>query len=520
MMKRRRRLVVAIVATAALLGGGGLALSALFQASRASDISALRALPEVPATAMDRVAANANNSPKLISDPTDEDVVVMAHRLDAPNFGCALEVSGDGGRGWVEATPVPYLPEGAEKCYAPEVAFDGSGTLYYLYVGLAGMGNEPVGAFLTTSADRGKSFSPPHRVLGPANFAVRMAIDPDLGKKGRVHLVWLHASTDPPLGGFGPPPNPILTAHSDDGGRTFSKPQQVSDVRRQRVVAPALALGPNHAVHVAYYDLGGDVIDYQGLEGDVWDGKWSLVLSSSRNAGIRFDQAVVEASVVPPERVMLVFTMPPPALVADRHGRICVAWTDGRHGDPDAFAKCAADQKTPHFGRAIRLNDDAIGNGRSQYQPQLSATSSGRVDAIFYDRRSSLQNLQNDVSFTYSIDGGDSFAANRTLNRWGSSDVRIGPEYAVPSAQGQVEFGSRMGLLSFNSAALAAWTDTRNALRLTTDQDIFTTKVVGLPSRRWSMGWGLPAGIALILSSLVTLGLVEVRRRRNPKGNE
>ncbi len=138
-----------------------------------------RAEPEVPVTATNQGTAPANNSPVLAGDPTDPRFVVMANRLDAPDFDCALQVSGNGGRGWLTVRPVPQLPEGADKCYAPEVAFDGDGVLYYLFVGLAGAGNEPMGAFLT-SADRERTFAPLRQVLGPANFSVRMAIDPSI----------------------------------------------------------------------------------------------------------------------------------------------------------------------------------------------------------------------------------------------------------------------------------------------------------------------------------------------------
>lgn len=67
-------------------------------------------------------------------------------------------------------------------------------------------------------------------------------------------------------------------------------------------MAPALAIGADRAVHVAYYDLEGDAVDYQGLEGPTWDGNWSLVVSTSPDGGKRFDRGVVvEGRLVPPE---------------------------------------------------------------------------------------------------------------------------------------------------------------------------------------------------------------------------
>ncbi|HEX6595859.1 MAG TPA: sialidase family protein, partial [Acidimicrobiales bacterium] len=236
---------------------------------------------DAPATATDLREPSSYNSPMLLADPTEPRFVALAHRQDAPTFGCGLEVSGDGGASFVPANPVRRVPEGADRCYAPEVAFDRDGRLYYLFLGLAGEGNNPVGVYLTSSTDHARTFEPPRRILGPSHYQVRMAIDPDLGERGRIHLVWLKAASDAALGGLTPDPNPLYTAYSDDGGRTFSTPVQVSDPQRPRVVAPSIAVGGDHAVHVAYHDLQDDIRDYQGLEGPVWDGTWSVLVTSS-----------------------------------------------------------------------------------------------------------------------------------------------------------------------------------------------------------------------------------------------
>jgi hypothetical protein len=53
--------------------------------------------PNEPVTPTDLVARTANNSPLLVADPTEPRFVVLANRLDGPDFGCALQVSGDGG---------------------------------------------------------------------------------------------------------------------------------------------------------------------------------------------------------------------------------------------------------------------------------------------------------------------------------------------------------------------------------------------------------------------------------------
>lgn len=461
---------------------------------------------EFPVTSLHLARGFASNTPTIVADPTNPDFVVIANRLDAPDFGCALQVSGDGGRTWQPANPISEVPEGADKCYAGQAAFDRDGTLYYLFVGLREPGNQPMGTFITTSEDRARTFSAPREVLGEFNYSVRLAIDRTRGDSGRIHLVWVHAPEGPATGGFRAPPNPIRAAHSDDGGATFSEPVQVSDPARQRVAGPALALGPDGTSYVAYYDLEDDRRDYRGLEGPTWDGTWSLVVTASPDGGGTFGAGVaVDDGIVPHERVMLIFTMPPPALAAG-DGRLCTAWTDARAGDADALLRCSADGGRT-FGGLRRLNDDPAGNGRSQYQPALGLAPDGRIDAVFYDRRTDPEDLRNHVSYTYSTDGGATFAPNLTLTTQRSHTL-IGQRYAIRSAQGLVEFGSKMGLLSRADGAVAAWTDTRNS-RGGTSQVLFSTTVAfPQPSQP---GWARAVGAALVVAGVVA-GLVAVRR--------
>ena len=499
----------------AMVAGTLVATGAVLSHGSDDENRAPRVISEIPVTPMDQSLGAAHNSPVVLADPTEERFLAMANRLDAPDFGCALQVSGDGGRGWVSARPVTKLPTGAEKCYAPEIAFGDDGVLYYLFVGLHGQGNEPMGVFLTTSSDRAQSFSPPRRVLGPLRFGVRMALDPTMGPNGRLHLVWLEATSDPPAGGFGPPPNPVLAAHSDDGGKTFTKPVTVAGGDGERVVAPALALGPDHTVHVAWYDLGDDARDYQGLEGPVWEGRWSLWLASSSDGGRRFSPpGLVDGAVVPHERVMLIFTMPPATMVDDGT-RLCAGWTDAARGDADAVLRCSQDGGR-HWGPLRRLNDDPAGNGSWQYLPRLSLSPGGRIDAVFYDRRRDGTNLLADVYATFSTDGGRRFAPNIRLNRE-NFDSDIGQQYLNPAAVGQYEFGARLGLLSHRSGALAVWADTRNSRPQTTSQDLFAA-LVGLPAPARPATAPRVAGTLLAGAGAVAVGgsALAGRRRRDP----
>lgn len=500
-MRQKRIWILARAATGAILFPFLLAPATSFAAE--GSLRSVRVGVELPVTPMDNSAALAHNSPVVAADPNDERVVSLASRMDNPEFGCSLHISGDRGQTWLPAPVIPRLPEGAEKCYGPEIAFDREGRLNYLFLGLSGLGNNPVGAYLVQATDGG--YSKPVRVLGPERYMVRMAIDRTIGANGRIHLIWLEAGADPPLGGLALADNPIMASYSDDGGRTFSKPVRVSDRGRRLSVAPALVLGKDHSVHVVYYDLQEDLRDYQGLEGPVWEGKWSLVLSTSTDGGKTFSPgSEIDRSIAPPERVMLIYTMPPAALAAGPDGTMLAAWHDGRNGDWDVFYSRSTDGGKV-WSAPERLNDDPLKNGRHQHMPRLSFSLEGRIDAIFYDRRDDPNNQKAHVFFSSSPDGAKTWSANRRLTRE-PSDTMIGPRYPIPSARNLVEFGSRIGLMSRADGALAAWTDTRNSLSDSFEQEVYAAPVQlsgGDQSSAWLIG-SVIAGIgALILILLL-----------------
>lgn len=154
-------------------------------------------------------------------------------------------------------------------------------------------------------------------------------------------------------------------------------------------------------------------------------------------------------------------TMAPPSLAVDGR-RLYVSWWDARNGDWDVFLRTSSDGGGS-WRKPMRLNDDAPANGRHQYLPRLSVAPNGRIDAIFYDRRRDGENVRNDLYYTSSSDAGRSFGPNVPITTT-NFDSRIGARYPIQSANGLVEFGSRLGLTSTSSAVVAAWTDPRNSV--------------------------------------------------------
>src|SRR4051812_24379030 len=62
----------------------------------------------VNARAGDLGDISAHNSPMVVRNPRDARNLVVADRVDSPDFSCAVHVSRDGGRRWTDTrVPIP-----------------------------------------------------------------------------------------------------------------------------------------------------------------------------------------------------------------------------------------------------------------------------------------------------------------------------------------------------------------------------------------------------------------------------
>ncbi|MBA3300385.1 MAG: exo-alpha-sialidase [Thermoleophilaceae bacterium] len=484
-----------------LFGAGALVVSTAFE----SDPSAERLGPNAPvnAGADDQLDISAHNSPTLVRNPANHSELAVANRIDTPRYSCALHLSTDAGATW-EQRPLP-LPAGEEpKCYAPDVAFGRDGTLYLSFVTLKGFGNVPNAVWMSTSTDGGRTLSTPRKLLGKLSFQTRLVADP--AKAGRLYLTWLDAA-DVALYKFTSTGNPIRTIRSDDGGKSWSEPAQVSDAGRMRVVAPTPQVGPRGELYVLYLDLGEDRLDYEGLHegrgGKPYEGNFSLVLARSRDGGENFEESVVDSGVRATER-FITFIPPAPSLAVDqKSGRLYAAFEDARFGDPDAMVWSRGSSDSSWSG-PVRVNDTRKEDGRAQYRPRLSVAPNGRLDVVYYDRRSDPEDRFNEVSLQSSFDDGKSFIPRVALSDR-SFDSRIG----FGSERGMPDIGSRLASLSTEDRAFAVWTDTRAGTDASGKQDLMRAVAVfsdpaGLES--WQKNALRYGGLALMLVGLVLLG--------------
>jgi len=445
---------------------------------------------------------SANNSPTIARNPRRPENLAVVNRIDTPRFSCALHVSFDGGSRW-SRVPIE-TPEGEErKCYAPDVTFTSDGRLHMSYVTLRGPGNVPSAAWLLTSRDGGRTLSEPRKVIGPLAFQVRLTADPNDPR--RLYLSWVQAS-GVGLYKFEQPGNPILLARSVDGGSTWERPVRVNDASRLRAVAPSVAVGPEGEVYVLYLDLGDDRLDYegahQGLGGRPYAGPFKLLLGRSLDHGATWAESVVDDSIVPIERFIVFLTPFPSVAVDPQTGRVYAGFHDRRFGKPDVLVwsrATGADWEGP-----TRVNDTPERDASSQYLPKLAVAPSGRLDVVYYDRRSDPRDVKNEVSLQSSFDHAKSFSQSIPLsNELFDSRIGYGSERELP------DLGSRLGLVADDSSAYAVWTDTRAGSVDSNKQDLALARVAfsepaGLrKAARYALGYG---GAAIAVVGLLVLG--------------
>lgn len=500
----------AVGAALALLGTGSVAASTALDTEPAAKAPGQDA--PVNEGARDTGDISANNSPTLARNPRRRENLAVVNRIDTPRFSCALHVSSDGGSRW---SRVPIrVPKGqGGKCYAPDVTFTSDGRLHMSYVTLKGPGNVPSAAWLVTSRDGGRTLSKPRKVIGPQAFQVRLAADPKDPR--RLYLSWVQA-LDVGVYKFAQAGNPILVARSVDGGSTWGRPVQVNAASRVRAVAPSVAVGPKGEVYVLYLDVGGDRLDYEGVHqgrgGRPYAGRFALVLGRSVDHGATWAESVVDDRIVPIER-FIAFLPPFPSLAVDpRTGRVYAGFHDRRFGKPDVVVWSRPARGSGWEG-PTRVNDTPKRDGSSQYLPKLAVAPSGRLDVVYYDRRSDPGDVMNEVSLQSSFDHGRSFSERIDLSsRPFDSRIGYGSERKLP------DLGSRLGLVANDSSARAVWTDTRAGSVDSNKQDLALAVVAFAEpvarAAKYALQYG---GTATMLAGLLVLGF-SVRKQRASAG--
>lgn len=425
--------------------------SGVFAAVQLSESSSVQSSPVSGLDAQVTFDLAPQNEPSLAINPVDPlNLVSGANDFSLGQASLGVYVSLDGGLSWTnDMIPRTGVLAGFDAASDPVVAFSRNGTLYYAGIVFNTHPRLKDGSvFIATSVDGGITFDYTVLVAVGSNqvFSDKpwLAVDTTGSVyDGRVYVSWTRFTLTPMSAA-------IMVSYSPDGGRTFSTPRVVSTSQTNQ--GSALAVGPSGELYVVWRDYLSKTIRF----------------SKSLNGGVSFTPPGTVSSIVPvpllPSSSFRNNTNP--ALAVDaQSGNVYVAWNDYRNGNADVMISKSLDNGT-NWSTPLKVNDDATSN--DQFFPALSS-SAGNLHIVFYDRREDPQNHLMDVFYALSTDGGASFEPNVRV-----TEVSSNPDRGF----GGRFIGDYIGITSHGSRLHVAWTDTRNALPGSLDnQDIFTDRL-------------------------------------------
>ena len=165
------------------------------------------------------------------------------------------------------------------------------------------------------------------------------------------------------------------------------------------------------------------------------------------------------------------------------NGRVYFLYTDRPNtssADTDIYVRYS-DNNGSTWSSRVRVNDDTVGNGKSQFLPRIALDqTTGNIAVSFYDCRNSVSNNTVELWATASTDGGQTFLPNFKVSA-GSSSARV-----TAIANNGFDFGDYAGLAFHAGTFYPCWADNSNS---TGDNpagaggkfDMYTARVTVMP---------------------------------------
>ena len=431
------------------------------------------------AVAADSENVNVSRLPELQTgatiaiDPSDGDTL-LAGSNSIEEGTMRIYTSTDGGHTWNTVTAHPPPAKALASCSSdPGVAIDAKGRQYYSFVkAVPCRDGARQYVYVVVRAGPEAAWSKPIRVasLGRARLddkpAIAVDTSPASPHRGRVYVAWTRVARNVVFS--------IVLSHSDNGGRTWSRPVKVN--REGRVLTYAtVAIGPTGAVYVAWDDVD---------EFGIW-------MARSTDGGAHFRDHRKVASfvavtiphcgsgiVIPAQPRTCVNANPIVAVDTSRgpySGRVYVSYARtefrGRQAAHIAvfdrrLRRIAPDPETRE-GRPVAPKSAA--READQFWPQSAVdASNGTLWVCFYDTLGDPARKRAFYSCTISRNGG----------RTWRSPIRaatVPSDETLPDALGH--YGYHQGVAASGGVAHPIWTDTRELAGFR--EEIYTTSLRG-----------------------------------------
>lgn len=427
----------------------------------------------------------AHSEPMLVENPGNPLNLVGGSKFFTNPAHYAFQIgyfsSFDGGCSWTDGGVLPGFFKN-DTTSDISFAFDSHNDVYAAVLYVKGEGGGKSGIAVSKSIDGGKTFGNPVSVFEAKSDQIFsdkpwIAVDQTQGRySGYIYVVWSYDHNGT-CGGINNCSEELAFSRSADGGKSFSPVKLVEgnapfctnaatgrpagSTKCDAVQGAIPAVGPDGTLYVAT-----PYIDVMGGSAPT-----KLMVTTSGDGGNSWTRPVLIASIhdisgpFPPEKYR---NLSLPAFACDEAtGQLYITWSDKGKKDADILFSTSKDHGQS-WSTPIRVNDDAIGNGANQFQPQLAVAPNGVIVITFFDTRNDPLHRLIDVYLAQSIDHGVTFLKN----------VRVTTQSWDPAVDAPIDgygsqfIGDYQGLAVDNHFAHPFWNDTRTGA-----QEIFTAAV-------------------------------------------
>ncbi|MBI4535320.1 MAG: T9SS type A sorting domain-containing protein [Ignavibacteriae bacterium] len=374
---------------------------------------------------------------------------------------------------------------GSDTCNGPPITFHGGDPGITIDKNgiflLIRLGRLTPGLYSHFSTDYGRNWSTQLTIATNDQDRATLTSDgnPASSFYGRSYAVWVRFAS----------PYPVFFAYTDNGGTGWSAPVQIN-APSQRGQGGEVAMGPNGVVNVCW----AAVINVSPFTEDF------VGFASSSNGGATwtvrenvFDMNGI-AGTFPTKGNIRVNGLP--RIDVDKSGGSRNGWiyvvTTQRNlapagSDPDIILNRSTDGGAT-WSAGIRVNQDALNNGKFQYFPAIHVDDFGGVNVLYYDDRNTSSDSAG-VFVARSVDGG---------NTW--TDHQISDHTFKPQAiggLGQGYQGDNIGMTSSGTTLWPVWMDNSSGIYQiwTSPTDITTLEVAeesGALPEIFSLGQNYP----------------------------
>jgi len=377
----------------------------------------------------------------IVKSPVDENILFSSgNTLNFIPFFISegIYVTTNGGDNWQGSDTCkgdPIIFHGGD----PGITIDKNGTFI-----ITRLGQSPfTGLFSHFSTDNGQTWSPQLALSTDDLERATIATDAITSSSfyGRTYAAWVKLTT----------PFSLAFASTDDGAQNWSTPQQINNPTN-RSAGGDITTGPNGEVYVCWAGVT-DVSPFREI---------FVGFASSSNGGANWN---VTENAFEVNGITGVLTNKGnirvnglPSIAVDTTNGTRRGWiyiVTGQKdlapagSDPDIILNHSTDGGQT-WSSAIRINQDAVNNGKTQYFPTVHIDKFGAVNVIFYDDRNTT-NDSSGVFLARSEDGGDTWA------EFEISDHNYKP---VPiGGLGQGYQGDNIDITSTSSKLWPVWMD-------------------------------------------------------------